>query len=393
VGTGGIFSRGSLTITGSTIALNVGGTYGGGLYTDANATLYLSNSTVTGNRAATYGGGIRSFGTTTIVNSTISGNSAGSYGGGIDNPGGTAISLTNTILAHNQVDAGGLGPDCSGALTDGAGHNLLGIGGAGSNCTYTPGPSDQAGTPTSPLDPMLGSLADNGGPTQTMALLPGSPAMDGGDDGTCSGPPINDLDQRGAPRPFGSHCDIGAFERMAIPLAVGWNLLDLPTSDPTLTSLGTLATTLNSQVGTGTVQAEATYASGRFVLYVPGYSADSPLSSTSGIFVLGAHPGTWNGMRSGSGTSFYSVGQPVNLHPGWNLVGAPFPYQGLQATDIAKEIDPACGAPPCRVQEIAMYGSGSYQTYMPGGGGTNFGVPATSGLWIQMSAATTWTPF
>jgi len=56
-------------------------------------------------------------------------------------------------------------------------------------------------------DPKLGSLADNGGPTLTVALLPGSPAIDAGD--TAAAPPT---DQRGVPRPFGAASDIGAYE-------------------------------------------------------------------------------------------------------------------------------------------------------------------------------------
>jgi hypothetical protein len=61
-------------------------------------------------------------------------------------------------------------------------------------------------------DPKLGALADNGGSTQTFALLPGSPAIDKGDDATCAASPVNNLDQRGETRPKGPHCDIGAFE-------------------------------------------------------------------------------------------------------------------------------------------------------------------------------------
>jgi len=66
------------------------------------------------------------------------------------------------------------------------------------------------GSATAPIDPLLGPLQDNGGPTWTMALLPGSPAIDAGDDT----PPLPDFDQRGPgfPRISGPHIDIGAFE-------------------------------------------------------------------------------------------------------------------------------------------------------------------------------------
>ena len=61
-------------------------------------------------------------------------------------------------------------------------------------------------------DPMLNPLADNGGPTQTMALQEGSLAIDAGDDAVCTVAPVNGVDQRGVERPQGTHCDIGAYE-------------------------------------------------------------------------------------------------------------------------------------------------------------------------------------
>src|SRR5262249_23190196 len=91
------------------------------------------------------------------------------------------------------------------------GHNLIGDG-SGSNNSF--GNNDQVGTPQNPLDPKLGPLADNGGPTRTHALRRGSPALDSGDH---SGAP--DTDQRGVKRPRDgdgdglSLVDIGAFER------------------------------------------------------------------------------------------------------------------------------------------------------------------------------------
>ncbi len=77
----------------------------------------------------------------------------------------------------------------------------------GASLTGFTAPGDLTGSQASPLDPKLGPLADNGGPTLTMALLPGSPAIDAGD--TSLAPPT---DQRGFPRPFGPTADIGAYE-------------------------------------------------------------------------------------------------------------------------------------------------------------------------------------
>jgi hypothetical protein len=84
------------------------------------------------------------------------------------------------------------------------GHNLLG---RTASCNGFTGPGDLL-----KADPLLGPLQDNGGPTFTMALMGGSPAIDAGDDAVCAAPPVLGVDQRGQPRPGGPHCDIGAFE-------------------------------------------------------------------------------------------------------------------------------------------------------------------------------------
>jgi hypothetical protein len=76
-------------------------------------------------------------------------------------------------------------------------------------------PSDQPNT-----NPLLGTLADNGGPTETHALLAGSPAIDAGDNSTCAAGPVSGMDQRGILRPQGLVCDVGAFEVEQPPTAV-----------------------------------------------------------------------------------------------------------------------------------------------------------------------------
>ena len=98
--------------------------------------------------------------------------------------------LLNSLLAYNSPS------NILGTLTD-AGHNLS------SDFSYLlSGPGSASG-----LDPKLGPLANNGGPTLTLALLPGSPAIDAGN--TAAAPPT---DQRGVPRTYGQAADIGAFE-------------------------------------------------------------------------------------------------------------------------------------------------------------------------------------
>jgi hypothetical protein len=141
------------------------------------------------------GAGIYNQSSLDLVNCTISTNRVG---GGVINA-SNSVRLLNTLLAAN------IPANCSGVITD-AGHNLSSDG----SCTFT-----GAGSMNN-VDPKLGSLADNGGPTLTMALLPGSPAIDAG---SAVGAPATD--QRGVARPQGPGVDIGAFEFQYIPFFSG----------------------------------------------------------------------------------------------------------------------------------------------------------------------------
>jgi hypothetical protein len=217
------------TISGNTATstgpatLSSGNGEGGGIYVDAGAVV-LQNSTVTGNTASSQngnglGGGVYfDTGSLTVRNSTIASNQANgpgedTGGGGIETVlggSGDFVTLTNTILATNTTSNPGNGPDLDGNVASGN-HSLIGI--LNSAGSLTVSVSNLTGTDISPLDPMLGALANNGGPTQTMALLMGSPAVDAGDDNVLTNNPIT-TDQRGAgfPRLVGAHVDMGAFE-------------------------------------------------------------------------------------------------------------------------------------------------------------------------------------
>ena len=197
---GAIYGAGTVSVENSTISGNSAATSGGGIY---GGVIEIVNSTISGNSAGTSGGGIYNFPySLNVANSTITGNSAPS-GGGIYNKrpavGDSVVEISNTIL-----NAGALGENIlnDGGIISSLGYNLSSDDGGG----YLTGPGDQINT-----DPLLGPLQDNGGPTFTHALLPGSPAIDAGDPNFHS-PPLND--QRGCPSAsFNGRIDIGSFER------------------------------------------------------------------------------------------------------------------------------------------------------------------------------------
>jgi hypothetical protein len=197
-----VIGSGPVTLNGVTINGNTAGTFGGGIF-NGGAPLTLTNTTLSGNSAGVSGGGIASAaGSTTLTNVTLSDNSANTSGGGIFNQGG-AVQLKSTIVANSPS-----GGNCAGPITS-LGHNLD----SGTTCGFNqPGDRNNA-------NPLLGPLQDNGGLTQTHALLPGSPAIDAGDNTGCPS-----TDQRGVARPGGSACDIGAVEaRLPFDLTVFLN--------------------------------------------------------------------------------------------------------------------------------------------------------------------------
>jgi hypothetical protein len=170
----------------------------------------MANCTVSGNEAVTgQGGGVwHQAGLLTMRNCTISGNTAGS-GGGLAMVSGDA-QLANTIIAVNLAEAG---PDCLGAATS-LGFNLVGD---LTGCDWISGAGDLVGSGENPVDPLLGPLQNNGGPTLTRALLLGSPAIDAGNPlPPGSGDACESSDQRGVVRPQGSRCDIGAYEALVM---------------------------------------------------------------------------------------------------------------------------------------------------------------------------------
>lgn len=219
-----------------------GAARGGGIYLRAalgsagvEDMIRISNSTISGNSASAegvesdaLGGGLYGEGLELMVafkNTTIAENSAGTASA-VEVGGGFAVAdaafeLANTLVADNSAGDGS--PDCAVVPPDGSatisslGFNLIGD---GSGCPLGAMAGDQVGSDTVPIDPLLGGLGDNGGPTRTHALLQGSPAIDAGNpQETETG--CLDADQRGEPRPMDGDrsgepvCDIGAFEAIA----------------------------------------------------------------------------------------------------------------------------------------------------------------------------------
>ena len=223
---GGINATGIVNVMSSTISGNTGSSSqaGGGIY-NSGGTLTVTNSTISGNTSPSGDGGgifnafgLNSAGTATITNSTITNNTAHGNGGGIDNQFGSTFTVKSSIMALNT--AAGSGPDAFSTFTS-SGFNLIGKTDGSTGFTAA---TDQTGTIASPLDPKLdpGGLKYNGGPTQTIALLFGSPAIDKGTSVGLTGTLTTDQRGTGFPRTFddpgvpnasgGDGTDIGAYE-------------------------------------------------------------------------------------------------------------------------------------------------------------------------------------
>ena len=235
----GIRNAGVLSLTAVGVAGNAAPFDGGGIHNAAGAQLTLRDSAVWNNAAGFFGGGLVNWGLATVANSTISTNESDAHGGGVVNwgdlsavnvtvtlntadadgvaPGlgggvfcgaGATTTLQNTIVAGNL--AGATAGDVSGAFEQAGHHNLIGV---LDGSTGLDDVTSLHGSVAAPLDPGLGPLADNGGPTPTHRLLPGSPAFDVGDNAVATAAGLTG-DQRGAAydRILYDTVDIGAVE-------------------------------------------------------------------------------------------------------------------------------------------------------------------------------------
>ncbi len=265
---------------------------GGGIAFAASngTTLQLVNSTVAENTLESQGpdphslgGGVDLFdGAATFTNVTVADNTVGilqgssgtTQGGGIVAESAAVVNLVNTLVALNSAATG---LDYSGAVSSSS-HNL--IGNADGSSGFDASHGDLLGSTASPLDPHLGPLANNGGPTQTLALLPGSPALNAGDNNALSvtGP----FDQRGSgfARVASGAIDIGAFELQppsSPPSGGGGAMAPHPSLFQALLSLYIDGAAL-----------EATQLANEFI-YGPNFNIDNYFGSPSQLAVVRAN--------------------------------------------------------------------------------------------------------
>jgi|GEM_PF-3484074 len=204
-GGGGVANYGQMTVVSSTISGNNATGGGGGIN---YGQLAVVNSTVSGNSASAGGGGVANIGQLTVINSTFSGNSATAGGGAlltqtVDAGNPATSTLANTLLAGSPA-----GGECNGAVID-QGGNLA----SDASCALT---NTSSVNSSATLAATLSQLGNYGGPTQTIALLDGSPALVSGVFSVCTNPPVGSIDQRGYPRRVPT-CASGAFDPATAP--------------------------------------------------------------------------------------------------------------------------------------------------------------------------------
>ncbi|MDG3002372.1 choice-of-anchor Q domain-containing protein [Paludisphaera mucosa] len=263
---GGVYNSGTMSIVDSTICNNSADKFpeswlnitvlssasGGGVYN--SGTMSIVDSTIAGNRCNSSdgsGGGVFNSGVLSLTYVTAADNSA-VHGGGVATAGGPGARTVSNQSLFRNADGGNL----QGGL-DSLGHNLF---------------SDVPAMVLDPTDlvgvaPLLGPLADNGGPTWTMALLPGSPAIDAGV--AVAGVTA---DQRGVIRPQGAAPDVGAVEAQFAATAF------VSPAAPTIV-YGTAATTLS-----GRIEVDGRIPTGRVAITLDGVTRQAPIDTASGAF-------------------------------------------------------------------------------------------------------------
>ena len=345
-------STGRATIQDTTFAANAAGTDGGGIYHDSDDVVSVLRSTLSLNTAAGNGAGINNQRVMTVVNSTVSGNAAGGAGGGLFN--GESLTITQSTIFQNSAagvdtdndmtpdafgggvfnnapfdpvtvkntiiagNSGGLDPDVDGFGFTSSGNNLIGDIGGGTGFTDNLAGDIVGSLGTAVVDPQLGPLSNNGGPTLTHALLSGSPARDAGNN---VNPPTTD--QRGFSRIVDGDgngiatIDIGAYESGFVSNSFT-DTVDVFPGDRVsadsdgFSSLRASVIEANTLPGNNTIVLGA----GEFTLSVPGRDEDGALSGdldiTDNLTIMGA--GAGETIIDGA-----SLDRVFDVHPGVTL--------------------------------------------------------------------------
>lgn len=222
---GAIHNEGTLELASCLFEANEG-EVGGAILNEEDAMLTVRSSSFVANKGD-IGGAVANFGDFDLYQSTFAGNVGHLMGGGIHTMTGSLRSSFSTFLGNSTgivVSSGSMTVKGNVLAKNGntdlrtvtnllsLGHNLLGV--VDPSVSDRIGPTDQGGTAAAPLDPLLGPLGENGGPTPTAVPLDGSPARDQVPANDCmdlDGVSLS-TDQRGRPRPQGGACDRGAVE-------------------------------------------------------------------------------------------------------------------------------------------------------------------------------------
>ena len=218
------FDRANVTITTSTFTSNSAAGDGGAIKFDAKSLGVFQNSFE--NNSAANGGAIANDDTKTdVANSTFYNNSASNFGGGVYNTLDSINLRNNTLSGNSAVSGGGIYSDFHFKLFN----NIIANSTSGNDC-YNDGANligntnlIETGNCSGDItdDPMLGTLQDNGGPTETMAPAYGSPAVDAGSNAICANAPVSGIDQRGEIRPTdGDRDDVDTCDWAATKLRI-----------------------------------------------------------------------------------------------------------------------------------------------------------------------------
>jgi CSLREA domain-containing protein len=387
---GGIYNGGTLDVIGTTISGNdtgassiVGGSLGGGVENDGSLT--MTNCTVSGNHTGGiggYGGGIVNNRMMTLINVTVTNNTSFvNVGHGVSHFSTLATSyIRNSLVAGNGQ--GQSGSDISGDYNSG-GYNLVGN---ADNSTGFSAVGDKTGSGASPLNAFLGTLANNGGPTITHALLPGSPAINAGSNANLSADTFDldgdgntaepvPFDQRGFARITNSNVDIGAFESRGFTIAAAGGT---PQSATIMTAFSSpLSATVSSSFG-------ETVAGGVVTFTAPGNGASGTfpagmISATTAIngsgiatspaFTANGIPGSYSVLASGNGisssTTFALTNDKINQTITFGVLGdktfgdPDFSVSATASSGLAVTFTPSgnCTMPSPRVVHLGAVGS------------------------------------